>query len=189
MSTQFLKGMVLIVSLYLTSIPKFLKHYNFKLNSSIFIEYTVQSATICLANKADSLVEKILPMLVNVAVNGTLMRGLELNSNLLSAEATFVKQANTASIYRLWSINDRYPAMMRVASGGDAIALEVWAVPAANLSTILLQEPPGLCIGKVLLADGEEVLGVVGEAVLCEGQKEITQWGGWRAYMAARGGK
>lgn len=120
MSTQFLKGMVLIVSLYLTSIPKFLKHYNFKLNSSIFIEYTVQSATICLANKADSLVEKILPMLVNLAVNGTLMRGLELNSNLLSAEATFVKQANTASIYRLWSINDRYPAMMRVASVGGS---------------------------------------------------------------------
>jgi hypothetical protein len=128
-------------------------------------------------------------MLVNLAVNGTLMRGLELNSNLLSAEATFVKQANTASIYRLWSINDRYPAMMRVASGGDVIALEVWAIPAANISTILLQEPPGLCIGKVALADGEEVLGVVGEAVLCEGQKEITQWGGWRAYMAARGEK
>jgi hypothetical protein len=69
------------------------------------------------------------------------------------------------------------------------IALEVWAIPAANISTILLQEPPGLCIGKVALADGEEVLGVVGEAVLCEGQKEITQWGGWRAYIAARGEK
>ena len=125
-------------------------------------------------------------MNVRLAVNGTLMRGLALNGNLLAAGATFVRETTTGRGYRLWSIDDRHPAMMRVASGGAAIAVEVWEVPAAGLATILLGEPHGLCVGKVRLADGEETLGVLGEAALCEGQREITEYGGWRAYVAAR---
>ena len=119
---------------------------------------------------------------VLLAVNGTLMRGLELNPNLLNVGAKFVKETTTVPAYRLWSINDVHPAMMRVAEGGMAIALEVWSVPAAGLAEILLNEPPGLCIGKIQLADGKEVLGVLGEPILCEHQKEITQFGGWKAY-------
>ena len=106
---------------------------------------------------------------IQLAVNGTLMRGLELNGNLLAVGATFVREATTEPTYRLWSIDDRHPAMIRVASGA-AIALEVWDVPAPGLSEILMQEPPGLCIGKVRLADGEVVLGVLGEPILCERQ-------------------
>ncbi len=120
---------------------------------------------------------------VNLAVNGTLMQGLELNPNLLRVGAKFLRLATTEPAYRLWSIGDRHPAMQRVTVGGAAIALEVWAVPVAGVSQLLLWEPPGLCIGKVRLADGEEVLGVLGEAILCEGQLEITAWGGWRAYI------
>lgn len=127
-------------------------------------------------------------MAINLAVNGTLMRGLELNANMTGAGATFVREATTVPAYRLWSINDRHPAMIRVASGGVPVAVEVWAVPAEGLAKILLQEPPGLCIGKVKLSDGEEVLGVLGEPLLCEGQHEITQHGGWRAYAASRKG-
>ena len=118
-----------------------------------------------------------------LAVNGTLMRGLALNPNLLAAGATFVREDATAAAYRLWSIGDRHPAMMRVTTGGASIALEIWSVPAAGLATILMNEPPGLSIGKVALADGTEVLGVLGEPTLCEGQQEITAFGGWRAYV------
>jgi hypothetical protein len=125
-------------------------------------------------------------MPVHLAVNGTLMHGLELNPNMLSAGATFVREAATVPTYRIWSIGDRHPAMIRVASGGVSVALEVWAVPPDGLAQILMQEPPGLCIGKVKLLDGEEVLGVLGEPLLCEGQREITQHGGWRAYIASK---
>jgi len=48
-----------------------------------------------------------------------------------------------------------------------------------------LSEPAGLCIGKIVLADRQEVLGVLGEPFLCEGQKEITSYGGWRAYTSS----
>jgi gamma-glutamylcyclotransferase (GGCT)/AIG2-like uncharacterized protein YtfP len=126
---------------------------------------------------------------VHLAVNGTLMRGLELNANMLGAGAIFVREARTVPAYRLWSIGDRHPAMIRVASGGVSVAVEVWAVPPEGLVKILLQEPPGLSMGKVTLSDGDEVLGVLGEPLLCEGQREISQHGGWRAYIASRNRK
>lgn len=122
---------------------------------------------------------------LKLAVNGTLMRGLALNPNLLNVGATFECEAQTEPAYRLWSIGDRYPAMVRVRSGGVAIAVEVWSVPLAGLGMILMQEPPGLAIGKVKLDCGEVVLGVIGEPLTVEDQPEITQYGGWRAYLAA----
>ena len=76
--------------------------------------------------------------------------------------------------------------MVRVKSGGVAVAVELWSIPCAGLAIVLLQEPPGLSIGKVTLADGTEALGVLGESVLCEGQKEISGYGGWRAYTRAK---
>ena len=121
-----------------------------------------------------------------LAVNGTLMRGLELNANLLAAGATFVRETVTEPAYRLWSIHDLHPAMIRVRTGGVAVTVEIWAVPRGAVAAILAQEPAGLCIGKVKLADGSEVLGVLGEPVLCEGQREITLFGGWRAYLAGK---
>jgi len=121
-----------------------------------------------------------------LAVNGTLMRGLELNPNLLAAGATFVREDATDACYRLWSIGDRHPAMLRTPGAGTRVALELWEVPLAGLASILQNEPPGLAIGKVVLQDGSVVLGVLGEPFLCEGQREITSFGGWRAYTAAK---
>jgi len=123
---------------------------------------------------------------VHLAINGTLMRGLELNPNMLAVGAEFLSETTTTASYRLWSIGDRHPAMQRVCENGVAISLELWQVPMAGLVTILLQEPPGLCIGRVELANGEWVLGVLGEAILCNSGHEITRWGGWRAYLAAK---
>jgi hypothetical protein len=109
-----------------------------------------------------------------LAVNGTLMRGLVLNPNMIAAGATFVREDQTDACYRIWSINDRHPAMLRTPGAGTNVALEIWNVP------------PGLSIGKVVLKDGSIVLGVLGEPFLCEGQREITAFGGWRAYTAAQ---
>jgi gamma-glutamylcyclotransferase (GGCT)/AIG2-like uncharacterized protein YtfP len=125
---------------------------------------------------------------VLLAVNGTLMRGLKLNPNMLAAEATFVREAMTEPAYRLCTVNDDHPAMLRVTDGtGVKVAVEVWSVPAAGLAGILLNEPPGLSVGKVKLEDGSTVLGVLGEPALVEGHREITKYGGWRAYIAAEG--
>ena len=121
-----------------------------------------------------------------LAVNGTLMRGLELNPNMVAAGATFVREDETDACYRIWSIGDRHPAMLRTPGQGTRVALEIWSVPLVGLAGILQNEPPGLAIGKVVLRDGSIVLGVLGEPFLCEGQREITAFGGWRAYIAAQ---
>ena len=121
-----------------------------------------------------------------LAVNGTLMRGLALNPNLLAVGAIFVREDATDACYRIWSIGDRHPAMMRTQGAGTSVALELWQVPNAGLASILNNEPPGLAIGKVVLKDQSTVLGVLGEPFLCEGQREITAFGGWRAYTAAQ---
>ena len=124
------------------------------------------------------------------AVNGTLMRGLKLNPNMTAAGARFVRETTTEAAYRLWSINDDFPAMVRVGDGtGARIAVEIWSVPPGGLARIFQKEPSGLTIGKVRLDDGSTVLGVVGEATFVKGQREITQYGGWRAYIAAAGVK
>ncbi|MFZ9737342.1 MAG: allophanate hydrolase-related protein [Prochlorotrichaceae cyanobacterium] len=120
---------------------------------------------------------------LKLAVNGGLMRGFKDNANLLEVNATFITEAQTQPIYRFFSINDRHPAMLRVNTGGQSIAVEVWAVPLAGLGIVLTKEPPGLCIGKIQLSDGEEVLGVLGESVCCEQGKDITEYGGWRNYL------
>jgi allophanate hydrolase len=44
--------------------------------------------------------------------------------------------------------------MVRVASGGDAIALEVWELDAPGLGSLVAQVPASLVIGSVELADG-----------------------------------
>jgi hypothetical protein len=122
---------------------------------------------------------------VVLAVNGTLMRGLERNANLVDAGATFHREAWTAPSYRLWSIGDVHPAMLRVSYDGHPIAVELWHVAPAGIAAILATEPAGLCIGRVTLDDAGEVLGVLGEPYLTEGCRDITEYGGWRAYVAS----
>ena len=124
------------------------------------------------------------------AVNGTLMRGLELEPNLLNVGAEFVREDKTAPCYRLWSIDDRNPAMLRVDPADPAavsVDVELWRVSYEGLTSVLLGEPQGLSIGKVPLSDGETVLGVIAEPALLEGKKEISEFGGWRSYLKAKG--
>lgn len=123
---------------------------------------------------------------VLLAVNGTLMRGLELNKNLTNIGARFLREDQTDACYRLWSIDDKHPAMMRVKEKGAKISLEIWDVPVEGLVSVLLNEPPGLSIGKVVLQDKSVILGVIGEPFLCMDQLEITEFGGWHPYIQQR---
>ena len=111
------------------------------------------------------------------------MRELPLNQNLLDARAKFTREAKTSPNYRLWSIGDSYPAMMQDDREGAEIDLEIWEIPLKGLIEVLKSEPPGLCMGKIELEDGDWVFGVLGENYICKDRLEITQWGGWRKYV------
>jgi hypothetical protein len=119
---------------------------------------------------------------VLLAVNGGLMRGMDSHGVMLDAGARFVREDATEPAYRLWSIEDRFPAMLRVAEGGVSISLEIYELPADGFVAVLQREPVGLSVAHVRLVGGDTVLGVVGERILCETGSEITDYGGWRAY-------
>ena len=124
---------------------------------------------------------------VYLAVNGTLMRGFGLHHNLLKHEARYLETTKTEPSYRIWSINDAHPGMIRVSKGGRPVTVEVYKIPSKGLARILIHEPAGLCIGKIKLANQAEVLGVLAESALLENQKEITEFGGWAEYVDSVG--
>jgi gamma-glutamylcyclotransferase (GGCT)/AIG2-like uncharacterized protein YtfP len=121
-----------------------------------------------------------------LAVNGSLMRGFALNENLLAVNAEFVSEAATSDQYRMWSINDQYPAMQRDSNGGKKMKVEIWKMTPKALAELIESEPPGLCLGKIELVDNQWIFGILGEKFICQGMEEITQWGGWRNYLAQK---
>jgi hypothetical protein len=123
-----------------------------------------------------------------LAVNGSLMRGLALNQNLVDAQAQFVQETNTSPIYRLWSIDDSYPAMLRDEGKGTQIDVEIWEIPLEGLVEVLKKEPPGLCLGKIELQDNKWEFGILGEPYICEAREEISHWGGWRSFWTSKYG-
>ena len=121
-----------------------------------------------------------------LAVNGTLMRGLELENNLKNANATFIKESKTEKAYRLFSINDQYPAMIKVDEGGNTVDVELYAISEEGIKEVLSKEPPGLTIKEITLIDGQKVQGVIGLLGITKDQKEITTYGGWRNYLKCK---
>jgi gamma-glutamylcyclotransferase (GGCT)/AIG2-like uncharacterized protein YtfP len=121
-------------------------------------------------------------------VNGTLMRGLKLNKNLDGAE--FLGEFQTAPRYRIFSIGDVHPGMFEVADGeqgGISVPGEIYRMPDDVWQRVEAGEPPNLYKGPVTLADGTVVDGILYPRDLAEGrQREITEFGGWRAYMTAK---
>ncbi len=77
--------------------------------------------------------------------------------------------------------------MLRVAPGtGSSIALEIWALPAAAFGKFVAAIPPPLSIGTVRLADGRGVKGFMVEPADIGGARDISAFGGWRAFMAEK---
>jgi gamma-glutamylcyclotransferase (GGCT)/AIG2-like uncharacterized protein YtfP len=124
-------------------------------------------------------------MLLELFVNGTLMRGLALHGNLNGAE--FLEEVRTAPIYRLYSIGDIHPGMFAVPEGGVSVAGELYRVPLDVLRRVEAGEPPHLYRGMVRLIDGREVSGILYPRELAEGHhRDISNFADWRAYVKAR---
>ncbi len=127
------------------------------------------------------------PML-DVAVVGAHLEGLPLNGQLLERGAQLRERTTTAAAYRLYALpgtTPRKPGLQRVAQGGVAVAVEVWAMPQRHLGSFLALIPPPLGLGSIELADGRHVHGFLCEAHALAGATDISHHGGWRAYLAS----
>lgn len=129
---------------------------------------------------------------VILAVVGAHLSGLPLNHQLTSRGARLIEATQTAGQYQLYALSDTTPpkpGLVRVsASGaaGAAIAVELWALTPAAFGSFVAEVPPPLAIGSVTLADGRTVKGFVCEAYAVAGARDITSFGGWRAYLVAQ---
>jgi allophanate hydrolase len=123
---------------------------------------------------------------VRLAVVGAHLSGLPLNHQLTERGARLIGPAQTAPVYRLYSLPGTLPpkpGLVRVAQGGESVAVEVWELSNAAFGSFVAAVPPPLCIGTMTLAAGETVKGFLCEAHAVERARDITSYGGWRAFL------
>lgn len=126
---------------------------------------------------------------LELLVCGAHLSGLPLNHQLTERGATLVEATHTAPAYRLYALagGPPYrPGLVRDPAAGTAIAVEVWRLPLATLGSFMAGIPAPLGIGSVELADGRWVKGFICEGHALAEATDITAYGGWRAYLAAR---
>jgi gamma-glutamylcyclotransferase (GGCT)/AIG2-like uncharacterized protein YtfP len=116
-----------------------------------------------------------------LVVNGGLMRGQTAHWRLKGG--TFVAEVQTAPRYRLYSLDDRYPGLLRDEERGVTIRSELYELSDELWAKVVAGEPPGLYCGEIELADGRVVPGILGEAsYVARYGADISEYGGWAAY-------
>ena len=123
---------------------------------------------------------------VKLAVVGAHLKDMPLHWQLTSREAKFVGSLETAPSYRLYAMADSVPPKPALvhSEDGSAIAVEVYELGVAEFGSFVVEVPPPLAIGTVTLSDGSSVKGFVAEPRALTGAEDITNLGGWRAYVA-----
>ncbi len=126
---------------------------------------------------------------VDLAVVGAHLTGQPLNRELVALGARLRRCCRTSGDYRLHALSGTVPekpGLVRVAEGGAAIEVEVWRMSDAAFGRFVAAVPPPMAIGTLKLDDGSAVKGFLCEPTALAGSPDITAFGGWRAYRAAR---
>jgi allophanate hydrolase len=125
---------------------------------------------------------------VKLAVVGAHLDGMPLHHQLTSRNARFVAKTKTAPTYKFYAMTNTTPmkpALIHASEGGASIEVEIYELDMAAFGSFVTEVPAPLAIGTVTLEDGSEVKGFVAEPRAILGAKEITELGGWRAFIAS----
>jgi allophanate hydrolase len=124
---------------------------------------------------------------IEIAVVGAHLSGLPLNRELVELGGVLLREARTTPDYRLYALPGTRPAkpgLLRVAAGeGASIAVEIWALDTASFGAFVANIPGPLGVGTLDFADGTQAKGFVVEAAATMDAKDVTEFGGWRAYL------
>jgi allophanate hydrolase len=128
-----------------------------------------------------------------IAVVGAHLSGLPLNAQLTDRGATLREATRTSPKYKLFALPNTTPpkpGLLRVGdedagARGASIDVEVWDMPVDAVGSFLALIPPPLGLGSLELADGRWVHGFVCEAHALVTARDVTSFGGWRAFMKA----
>ncbi len=125
---------------------------------------------------------------IPLAVVGAHLSGMPLNRELLALGARLIERGATAPHYRLYALPGTQPpkpGLLRVENGaGAAIEIEVWALSESAFGRFVAAIPRPLSIGTLELDGGRSVKGFLVEAEAVGGARDISSFGGWRAFMA-----
>lgn len=123
---------------------------------------------------------------IPVALVGAHMSGMPLNWQLTQRGAHQLSSTQTAPCYRLYELANTSPpkpGLVRVAQGAS-IDVEIWQMPLAAYGSFVSMIPAPLGIGSIELADGSFVQGFLCEGHALHDARDITEFGGWRAWLA-----
>ena len=125
------------------------------------------------------------PGCVRVAVVGAHLTGMPLNFQLTTRDAVLVEQTLTAPSYRLYALAGSVPPKPGLAKAdhGRSIIVELWDVPLARFGEFVAEIPSPLGIGNLELEDGRWVKGFICEPWALQTAQDITEFGGWRAFL------
>ncbi len=126
---------------------------------------------------------------IAIAVVGAHLSGMALNGELQVLGGRLLEEATTAPDYKFYALDTTppKPGMLRVDQGaGRPIKLELWALSAAAFGKFVAAIPPPLSIGTIRLSDGRGVKGFLVEPAAINGARDISAFGGWRAFMAEK---
>ncbi|MGV2981665.1 allophanate hydrolase [Camelimonas sp. ID_303_24] len=124
---------------------------------------------------------------VTLAVVGAHLRGEPLNWQLTDRNAEFLGAAKTGDGYSLYALAGSTPAKPGLLRDGGrgGVALELWRLTPEAFGTFVAEIPAPLGIGSVELEDGSVVKGFLCEPHAVAGARDITGFGGWRAFLTA----
>lgn len=129
--------------------------------------------------------------LIPIIVVGAHLTGLPLNHQLTEPGGQLVRKGRTAPDYRLYALPNTSPPkpglIREPGFAGPGLDVELWALPASAFGRFVAQIPAPLGIGKITLDDGSSASGFLCESHAVAGAREITSYGGWRAFLQANG--
>ncbi|WP_045836073.1 allophanate hydrolase [Hyphomicrobium sp. 99] len=123
---------------------------------------------------------------VEVAVVGAHLRGQPLNTQLTERDAIYRETTRTAQGYRLYALPGTIPpkpGLVFEGTGPGAIEVEIWEMDDAAFGSFVALIPSPLGIGTLVLDDGRQVKGFLCESHALRGAEDITEFGGWRAWL------
>ncbi len=132
------------------------------------------------------IIEPASELTIPVAVVGAHLSGMPLNGQLIEARARLAQTTTTAPRYRLYALpgsTPPKPGLERVVKDGCNIIVEVWDTPATSVGQLLARIPPPLGLGNLELSDGTWVKGFICEPAGLIGATDISEYGGWRAWV------
>ncbi|AHY55276.1 allophanate hydrolase [Bradyrhizobium japonicum] len=123
---------------------------------------------------------------IPIAVVGAHLSGMALNGELTTLKGRLIEATRTAPDYKLYALKTTppKPGMLRVEAGtGASIELEIWSLSSSAFGKFVNAIPAPMAIGTVRLADGRSVKGFLVEPEVLGEARDITAYGGWRAYV------